>query len=546
MRLLHTSAIELFDFYDYEIPKYAILSHTWGKEEVSLHDLQKMEASERDGLEGYMKIKACCKLAALEGYQYVWIDTCCIDKTSSAELSEAINSMYRWYHEAQVCYVYLADVCIGDKGLWSRSTKEEFRDSKWFTRGWTLQELLAPENVAFYDKNWQTLGSKRTRTRQISVATGIQYHHLNDMEGASVAQKMSWASGRKTTRVEDIAYSLMGLFDVNMPLLYGEGKKAFIRLQQEIVKISDDESIFAWRDRDLVNSGIFAQWPKAFAGSGNVIKIFGDEEHYVRRSPYTVTNRGLAIEIFSYKDRSKSIMEDWGTSFVPLNCLWQPNSGTISVPQPIAIELDHFLGDVFVRSSPGHFFQRIWSSNVNYDKLVYVQSVYTVYNSHEQQHLLFITESSLRKRGLIISETYGCQLKPHFWEEPEDGRCWRISLERHHSLVALLLKSHQYNCPQMFAVILRGTDRSPCIALTVVATAHTFQLEMDKYSQINPPLGSERTRCSMRLQDNSWINVALKKKRVAPGERQHYVEFLEDTQNVQGVIEDQPSLEMSG
>lgn len=110
MRLLHTSAIELFDFYDHEIPKYAILSHTWGKEEVSLHDLQKMEASELDGLEGYMKIKACCKLAALEGYQYVWIDTCCIDKTSSAELSEAINSMYRWYHEAQVCYVYLADV----------------------------------------------------------------------------------------------------------------------------------------------------------------------------------------------------------------------------------------------------------------------------------------------------------------------------------------------------------------------------------------------------------------------------------------------------
>lgn len=533
MRLLHTSAIELFDFYDHEIPKYAILSHTWGKEEVSLHDLQKMEASELDGLEGYMKIKACCKLAALEGYQYVWIDTCCIDKTSSAELSEAINSMYRWYQDAQVCYVYLADVFARGKGLYGVRVDREFRESRWFTRGWTLQELLAPEKLEFYDKNWQTLGSKRNRKHQISVATGIQYDHLNDMNAASVAQKMSWASGRKTTRVEDIAYSLMGLFDVNMPLLYGEGKKAFIRLQQEIVKISDDESIFAWRDRDLVDSGIFAQWPKAFAGSGNVIKIFNDEEHYVRRSPYTVTNRGLAIEI-------------WGTSFVQLNCLWQPNSGTISVPQPIAIELDYFLGDVFVRSSPGHFFQRIWSSNVNYDKLVYVQSVYTVYNSHEQQHLLFITESSLRRRGLIISETYGCQLKPHFWEEPEDGRCWRISLERHHSLVALLLKSQQYNCPQMFAVILCGTDKSPCIALTVVATAHTFQLEMDKYSQINPPLGSERTRCSMRLQDNSWINVALKKKRVAPGERQHYVEFLEDTQNLQGVIEGQPPLEMSG
>ena len=239
MRLLHTTTIKLSSFDDDDsIPPYAILSHTWGSAEISFHDLLNYTKSKLKKSEGYRKIRSCCALAAAEGDHYIWIDTCCIDKTSSAELTEAINFMYRWYQEAQICYAYLADVRIGPYGF--EDATVAFWDSRWFTRGWTLQELLAPKDVLFYDQNWRQFGSKSSLLAHISIATGIQHNHIHNFKEASVAQKMCWASGRKTRRVEDMAYSLMGIFDVNMPLLYGEGKKAFMRLQHEIVKISND------------------------------------------------------------------------------------------------------------------------------------------------------------------------------------------------------------------------------------------------------------------------------------------------------------------
>jgi hypothetical protein len=177
-----------------------------------------------------------------------WIDSCCIDKTSSAELSEAINSMFRWYQNAQVCYAYLSDVpAIEDLDHYRKDS--EFRRSKWFTRGWTLQELLAPEIVVFYNHDWVEIGTKALMSGVIRSITNIDRGFLmgeSEIKPACVAQKMSWASRRKTTRLEDTAYCLMGLFDVNMPLLYGEGEKAFYRLQLEIIKNSSDESIFAW------------------------------------------------------------------------------------------------------------------------------------------------------------------------------------------------------------------------------------------------------------------------------------------------------------
>lgn len=362
MRLLHTSTIKLSEFYDNEIPKYAILSHTWGKEEVSLHDLQNQKVARLNRFKGYRKIKACCALAALEGYQYVWIDTCCIDKTSSAELSEAINSMYRWYHVAQICYAYLADVWIGDEDLGSPGVEKEFCQSRWFTRGWTLQELLAPADVVFYDTSWRYLGSKRNLAAQISLVTGIQLHHMDNNYGASVAQVMSWASSRKTTRVEDLAYSLMGIFNVNMPLLYGEGNKAFMRLQHEIVKISDDESIFAWTDADLSRSGIFAQSPKAFAKSGDIVPIYRNHRRYIRRAPYAVTNRGLAIEIYDKCD------------LFPLNCIRQLDLDATSNQELVAIELESEFPDTFVRSSPGRLSLSTWPIQVTCTRLVYVQA----------------------------------------------------------------------------------------------------------------------------------------------------------------------------
>jgi len=170
---------------------------------------------------------------------------CCIDKTSSAELSEAINSMFRWYQKASVCYAYLADVL---KDTDPDKDPEEFSRSRWFTRGWTLQELVAPKNVVFYSRSWKNIGTKERLCNTISTITGIDIDTLlgEDVTFVSVANKMSWASGRRTTRTEDMAYCLLGIFDVNMPLLYGEGKKAFLRLQEEILRSSYDHSLFAW------------------------------------------------------------------------------------------------------------------------------------------------------------------------------------------------------------------------------------------------------------------------------------------------------------
>src|ERR1700733_11317378 len=204
-------------------------------------------------------------MAAADGFHYIWIDTCCIDKASSAELSEAINSTYRWYHESGVCYAYLADVP-------PNAVDDEFAKSRWFTRGWTLQELIAPSTVIFLGKEWQKMGTKSSRQRIISEVTGIPTNILlgGDLERTSIAQKLSWASKRETTRVEDIAYCLMGIFGINMPMLYGEGERAFIRLQEEIMKVSDDHSLFAWESFDN-RGGLLATSSAAFSNSSEII-----------------------------------------------------------------------------------------------------------------------------------------------------------------------------------------------------------------------------------------------------------------------------------
>ncbi|KIM54616.1 hypothetical protein SCLCIDRAFT_57700, partial [Scleroderma citrinum Foug A] len=244
-------------FCDDEATEYAILSHRWIAQEVDYNEmveLAKMKRQERDEIrrrDGYRKILQSCEQAKKDGYEWLWVDTCCIDKRSSAELSEAINSMYRWYKNAKVCYAYLHD--MSDPLFPTARSEERYPDflgwPEWFSRGWTLQELIAPSNVQFFNKNWQTIGDKRTLAPTLRNITGVPEHILiHGLEGnrPCVAQMMSWAAYRKTTRVEDRVYSLMGLLDVNMPMLYGEGKKAFHRLQLEIIRASNDQSIFAW------------------------------------------------------------------------------------------------------------------------------------------------------------------------------------------------------------------------------------------------------------------------------------------------------------
>jgi hypothetical protein len=312
MRLINTKTGYLEEFIGDDIPRYAILSHTWGKEEISLQDLQRMmdpdlandqktwEVKEK---KGFIKILRFVELAASKDIPYAWADTCCIDKTSSADLSESINSMYRWYKNSVMCFAYLADVASEE---WHPYYKDnpEVAKSRWFTRGWTLQELLAPYTVEFYNQSWVFLGQKRREIMDIAKITGISHKILesNDLSSANVAQKFSWAAKRVTTRKEDMAYCLLGIFDINMPLLYGEGEKAFLRLQEKIAETSTDHSLFAWgiqeswtrkggprlETENRLHRSIFARSPHDFVqcwGMQSIICVHPDA--------WTQTNRGL-------------------------------------------------------------------------------------------------------------------------------------------------------------------------------------------------------------------------------------------------------------
>ncbi|KAF3043444.1 hypothetical protein E8E12_008057 [Didymella heteroderae] len=308
MILIDTRTLKLTRFDDEaQIPRYAVLSHTWGGWEVTYEefsaqqDLLDYAKNRMEKGPGFEKIRLVCRQAFNDKIDYVWVDTCCIDKRSSAELSEAINSMFRWYRKAAVCYAYLDDVeggepfsPIGTKenepeepdAVWIYDQeavrqyalkKERLRKARWFSRGWTLQELIAPSQVLFYGKQWSFLGTKTTLCELLSLITGIDEAALQgaNLEAFSVARRMSWAADRVTTRTEDLAYSLLGLFDVNMPLLYGEGEKAFTRLQEEIMKDSSDESLFAWTPTSVMPSisimpseqwrPVFASHPMEFA-----------------------------------------------------------------------------------------------------------------------------------------------------------------------------------------------------------------------------------------------------------------------------------------
>ncbi|KAI1753882.1 HET-domain-containing protein [Xylaria castorea] len=276
--------------------RYAILSHVWEQKEMIFEDI--IDGSEHGGSEtSRNKVYRACERAARDGLQYIWIDTCCIDKRSSAELSEAINSMFAWYRDAVACYAYLNDA---PESLGTEEGSARFSRSRWFRRGWTLQELLAPKDVEFFSGNWTPIGEKKTLSDLLAKITGIDREILlGDMplNSASIARRMSWAAKREVTRPEDTAYSLMGVFSVNMPMLYGEGgERAFLRLQEEIMRESDDQSLFAWVNQSSspdARFGLLAPSTTNFLYSNSIIPY----EDFEPRSPYTMTNRGLRIEL---------------------------------------------------------------------------------------------------------------------------------------------------------------------------------------------------------------------------------------------------------
>lgn len=238
--LFETQSISFEEFYG-ELPQYAILSHTWkDNQEVTFQECNTKAAQLKSG---YEKITKTCQLALKDGLEYVWVDTCCIDKSSSAELTEAINSMFLWYQKAKICYVYPVDKFENDR----------LSSCRWFTRGWTLQELIAPATIFFYDYWWDCIGTKESLISDLCLISNIDENillHRFPVSSACIAKRLSWAARRKTTRVEDMAYCLLGICNIHMPMLYGEGKAAFRRLQEEIIRTTYDLSLLAWTPPD--------------------------------------------------------------------------------------------------------------------------------------------------------------------------------------------------------------------------------------------------------------------------------------------------------
>jgi hypothetical protein len=241
LKCLPDGGVGLTSFDDDSTPPYAILSHTWTEgQEVTYNELLAGTGAEKDG---YTKIRFCGERAAKDGLEYFWVDTCCIDKSGSDELSTAINSMFRWYERSTKCYVYLSDVSVPDEVIDAQafriSWEQSFRRSRWFTRGWTLQELLAPPSVEFFSRNSRCLGTRVSLEQEIQDITGIPARALRDPKlcDFSVDERMKWAAKRTTTVKEDKVYCLLGLFGVFLPLIYGEGEEyATLRLKDEIQK----------------------------------------------------------------------------------------------------------------------------------------------------------------------------------------------------------------------------------------------------------------------------------------------------------------------
>lgn len=249
MRLLNVRTLK-FSEYSEDVPKYAIASHRWkAGTEATIKDVRNKRNTDKDG---YVKLEGFAKYVRENIYhvEWLWIDTCCVNQDSSQEVTEAVNSMFRWYSNAEVCLAYLADVSNAED-------EREFRGSEWFRRGWTLQELLAPQMVVFLSASWDLLGHRGgdgwTRSGNqiacgcaleptISMITGVPegvlYNYSRSMS-FSTDERLSWISGRKTMKEEDMSYSLLGIFNVTMPVIYGEGaKKARERLMKEIWKAS--------------------------------------------------------------------------------------------------------------------------------------------------------------------------------------------------------------------------------------------------------------------------------------------------------------------
>jgi len=341
MRLINCCAqpLRLEEFGDDDRPAFAILSHTWEAGEVTYQDFANTQL--RTTKNGWKKLEESCRMSTESGFDYLWMDTCCIDKQNTAELAESINSMFQWYSEADLCLAYISDYS-------ALSGSQMLARSRWFERGWTLQELIAPKFVSFYDREWRLFGTRSSMLVDLSAITNIGAEVLSPAEGVDLrdllddipaARRMSWAAKRKTTKKEDIAYCLLGIFGVNMPMLYGEGMAAFIRLQEEIINDSNDLTIFAWTSPDRNPNGyrgILASSPAEFVWA-NDLEPINDAKF---NPEYTMSNKGLRIQTLLYPTNTDQVI-------MPLRCRYKSDPS-----KEVGVVLKHQGASLYARAQP--------------------------------------------------------------------------------------------------------------------------------------------------------------------------------------------------
>ncbi|KAH8658829.1 heterokaryon incompatibility protein-domain-containing protein [Tricladium varicosporioides] len=346
--------------FESNIPKYAILSHRWGAEEFTFKDV--IDGTGKSNA-GYNKIRFCGKQAERDGLQYFWVDTCCIDKSSAVELQEAINSMFRWYRDAIKCYVYLPDVSrprLDSADGSNESWKRAFRKSKWFTRGWTLQELIAPASVEFFSKEGELLGDKTSLEGDICEITRIPVKALqgSPLPDFSVAERMSWAANRETHRQEDRAYSLLGIFDVSMPLIYGEGQhKAFDRLKEELHRRTmkrnlDDLSTISPLTSSSIKRLKTLHCQSSVPSCRNSNSLDPETPVYFKDSVYSIdatTKQSLIDQLYFTKidERLTSLTAAQGTT-----CRWFITKPEYTSWNDVAQKPDHS-GLLWIKGNPG-------------------------------------------------------------------------------------------------------------------------------------------------------------------------------------------------
>ncbi|KAH8687933.1 heterokaryon incompatibility protein-domain-containing protein, partial [Tricladium varicosporioides] len=372
MRLVNVETLKLEEFFDDTIPPYAILSHTWGNdsEEVSFRDVEEGKI-EKSGIRP-IKFEGCCKQAKMDNLLYVWIDTCCIDKANSVELGEAINSMFQWYRRASICYTYLSDVSANEN---PRDSTSKFFLSRWFERGWTLQELLAPKKLCFYNSEWCYLGTKSEMSVIIEKITGIPRPFIlgiAELRDASVAQRMSWAAKRVTKRKEDIAYCLLGIFGVMMPMIYGEGNQAFSRLQQEIMREARDDSILAWglnligstagNSTEVIPGGVLATAPSDFLNCGDIVS----------REQYNTPRNAFSISGGSLRAQLPLLTNSAGETFGLLKCGLTHNTKQV-VGIPLSVAMPKMPSDEYIRPLGRFSVLLPKATSDNLTKLIYIR-----------------------------------------------------------------------------------------------------------------------------------------------------------------------------